>query len=382
MNDELISYLEETHSRRLSALPTNLRPFTRETRNLPRCMVLTGPRGVGKTTFLIHHAQGRRFLYLSADNPYVAQESLYGIVRDVFLAGYKGVIIDEAHFARDWSLHAKALSDDFPDRSVWLSDSSSLVLRSGAGDLSRRYVPVVMPILSFREYLALRVGTDYPVFDPFGEIPVHADADLLRYHAEYRREGTRPFFAEGYYAERMREILHKTLHYDVPFFLPTVTDGNLRLMNAIVGTLAQASIPRLHVRSLCADWGIGAEKLYQLLFVMESVGVLRIVRRRNDTKARTAGDRLFFGDPTMYSVLKGDSGNARESLVVAAFAEAGHTVESTGDESAGDFVINGDVTIEVGGHRKARKAAQYVIRDGLDVPAGNAVPLWAVGFQY
>jgi len=54
----------------------------------------------------------------------------------------------------------------------------------------------------------------------------------------------------------MLAVLDKTLYADIPFFLPNVTDGNLRLMKAITGTLAGAAIPRLQVRSLCADWGI------------------------------------------------------------------------------------------------------------------------------
>jgi len=45
--------------------------------------------------------------------------------------------------------------DDYPDRLLWVSDSSSLVLRSGTGDLSRRFVSIVMPLLSFREFVAL-----------------------------------------------------------------------------------------------------------------------------------------------------------------------------------------------------------------------------------
>ena len=49
-------------------------------------------------------------------------------------------------------------------------------------------------------------------------------------------------------------------------------------MRAIIGTLANSSIPRVQVTSLCSDWGIGAEKLYQLLFVMESVDLLKIVK--------------------------------------------------------------------------------------------------------
>jgi predicted AAA+ superfamily ATPase len=104
--------------------------------------MLTGPRGVGKTTFLLYHAQKffethrERLLYLSADNPTLGSEGLYEIVSSIFLAGYAGVIIDEVHFAKDWSIHLKALYDDFPKHTLWISDSSSLCLRMGKGDLS------------------------------------------------------------------------------------------------------------------------------------------------------------------------------------------------------------------------------------------------------
>ena len=77
---------------------------------------------------------------------------------------------------------------------------------------------------------------------------------------------------------------------------------------------------------------IGAEKLYQLLVVMESVGVVRIIRKPRDTEAGTVGHKLFFGDPTLYEVLGGNTGCAREALVAAMLAEAGHTVEACPDE--------------------------------------------------
>ena len=51
-----------------------------------------------------------------------------------------------------------------------------------------------------------------------------------------------------------------------------MTVDNIRLMSAVVGTLSMSSIPRLQVRSLCADWNVSADKLYQLLDVMEAVG--------------------------------------------------------------------------------------------------------------
>ena len=105
-------------------------------------------------------------LYFSADNPMLAGEPLYETVKSMFMAGYEGVIVDEVHYARDWSLHLKALYDDFPAHRLWASDSSALVLRTGHGDTSRRYVPIHMPLLSFREFLFLETGVDYPVCDP------------------------------------------------------------------------------------------------------------------------------------------------------------------------------------------------------------------------
>lgn len=392
MDHYKIARLEAAMQRRLDALPLRIRPFTRSQGELPRACMLVGPRGVGKTTFLLHHARKRRLLYLSADNPFAASEHLYETVHSIFLTGFEGVIIDEVHFARDWSRHLKALYDDFPKHLLWISDSSALVLRGGVGDLSRRFVPIMMPLLSFREFLFLETGMEYPVHDAFAgenKLPVQPGADILDAFRMYRECGTRPFYGEGNFSERMFAVLDKTLYGDVPFFLPQVTDGNLRLMKAIVATLSGSSIPRLHVRSLCTDWGIGAEKLYQILEVMESVGVIRIIRYQNDSKARSAGAKLFFSDPVFYSLLAGDPGTAREALVAALCSAAGWNLEAARDETKGDFVLSktnaraGKVfMVEVGGRSKQAKQADFVVRDDIEYPAGRAVPLWLLGMGY
>ena len=321
-------------------------------------------------------------LYVPADNPLLADVPLYEIAGDIFVRGYGGIVIDEVHYARDWSKHIKAIYDDYPDRTVWVSDSSSLVLRSGTADLSRRFMSIRMPLLSFREYVELRTGESFPVFDPFVSVPVAASAQLLARFYDYRRHGTRPLFAEAGYPERMTAVLEKTLQADVPFFVPRITDANIRLMNTIVATLARSPVARLQVRSLCADWNVGAEKLYQLLFVMESVGVVRVIRKPNDTKAGTVGEKVFFGDPTYYDVFAGNIGTAREALVGAMLAESGRAIEASRDERSADFVVDGQVTIEVGGRNKEHKGADFVVRDDIDTPTRSSLPLWSLGFLY
>ena len=401
--EELIENYKTIMARKLADMPERIRLWTTEyiaKNKLPKNMILTGLRGIGKSTFLLLHSikSGKKMLYFSADNPRMTAFNLYDVVSTAFLQGYEGVIIDEVHFARNWSAQLKSLYDDFPDRYVWASDSSALVLRHGTADLSRRYVFVHMPILSFREFLYIETGNAYNTINPFemkegDALPVKPDASILDLFEQYKSHGTRPFYTEGDYEKRSLSVLEKTLNSDVPFFVPQITDDNLRLMSAVVGTLAMSSIPRLQVRSLCTDWNVSADKLYQLLEVMEAVGVVRIVRYPNDTKAKSAGAKLFFADPCLYSVLHGNPGNMREAFVTILLQEAGYSVNASKVETDGDFVITKNIgglnlgtspkiKIEVGGKDKVLKKSDWVIRDNTDFPTAKAIPLWLLAMGW
>ena len=400
---DVIADFKTTMERKLSAMPKRIRLWSTEyaaNKPLPKNMILTGLRGCGKSTFMLYHAiqSGKKMLYFSADNPVLASENIYNVVSAIFLQGYEGVIIDEVHFSRNWSASLKSLYDDFPDRIVWASDSSSLILRKGTADLSRRYVLVQMPFMSFREFLFLETGSVYDVSTPFehdtdAELPVTPDATILSLFEEYKNHGTRPFYQEGNYEERSLAVLEKTLNSDVPFFVPTITQDNLRLMTAVVGTLSSANIPRLQVNSLCADWGISADKLYQLLEVMDAVGAIRIIRFQNDTKAKSAGAKLFLADPCLYSVLHGKTGNQREAFVSGILNQAGFSVNAVRNETEGDFIIskktgnlqleiNPSLKIEVGGRDKILKKSDFVIRDNLDYPTEKTIPLWLLAMMW
>lgn len=386
MTNDIIQTIVRAMQRRMASMPKRLRLYTTEHTELPKALLLTGARGCGKSTFLLHHSQGKRLLYFSADNPKIMGMSLYDLVSSILMLGYEGVIIDEVHYAANWSIHLKALYDDFPGKTFWVSDSSSLVLRVGEGDLSRRYVPMQMPLMSFREFLFLETGNVYPRYTLGDfELPVQPDAGLLNHFRNYRRYGTRPFYQDGDFEARYIAVMDKVFSNDIPFFLPSVSENNLRAMRAIVGTLSNSSIPRVQVRSLCADWGIGAEKLYQLIFVMEHIGLLRIVRIQGDTKARSIGAKMFFADPCAYEVLWADQGTEREAYIVNCFVHAGYSVEAMRDERRGDYVVSHGsdmITIEVGGKSKKPKSADFVLRDNTDYPAAKAIPFWLAGMMW
>jgi len=61
--------------------------------------------------------------------------------------------------------------------------------------------------------------------------------------------------------------------------------------------------------------------------------------------------------------------------------KAGKSVFAADDERICDFVVD-DATLEVGGKSKSGKAADFVVRDGLDVPLPGVIPMWLLGMMY
>jgi hypothetical protein len=183
------------------------------------------------------------------------------------------------------------------------------------------------------------------------------------------------------FREQIERIIEKTLHGDVPFFVPQISDIHFRLMNAVVGFLAISKVPTLNIERMCRDWGIGKRKLYELLTVMNATGIIRIVYRESDNRTFSKGEKIFFGDPAFYSIGAGNIGTKREAYVAQSFEDAGRRVFACADERNGDFSVDGKI-IEVGGRSKKPKKAEFVIRDDTDLPHSNSIPMWTLGFQY
>ena len=374
--------------RLLAHQPVKVRKYVEELDISGRAGLLIGPRGTGKTTWLLRQVEKHHFLYVSADHPAFSNIPLYSLIEAAFMAGYEGILVDEVHYAVDWSRHLKSAYDAFPGKQLLASDSSTIVLRQGMADLSRRFPIRTLPLLSFREFLTLRLDREIPVLDPFSYVPAQVrqltrNVNVLRYFREYMQGGFRPFFLEeaDLYLEKVMNTVTKTMEADIPFLVPRLTENHLRLMNAVIGYLAVSKVPRLEVNSLCNEWGVSKEKLYQLLEAMQRAHLVRIIRKQNDSKMHSAGAKILLHEPAIYGFFGQNDGTAREAYAAAAFQEAGKRVFAASREVDSDFTVEGR-TIEIGGRGKSRKQADYVVRDDLDLPAPGVLPLWLLGLQY
>ena len=67
-----------------------------------------------------------------------------------------------------------------------------------------------------------------------------------------------------------------------------------------------------------------------------------------------------YNETGSYSILNGNIGTAREALTAMLLSNAGWNVEAAKNELSGD----------------------YVIKDNIDYPSSNTIPLWLLGMIY
>ncbi|GAB6182927.1 ATP-binding protein [Thermodesulfovibrio hydrogeniphilus] len=386
MINDLIDKLEVISERLKKFVPSKIRLYFKDINiEKSRGALVYGLRGVGKTTFLLHKiaSQNLNFLYFSADHPAVSPYPLYDLVSAIFNRGYDGVVIDEVHHANNWSIHVKALYDEYPDKYIWISDSSNILLRKATADLSRRFVQYRIPLMSFREYIHFETGVEIEKINPFEPedsiFEKTKNLNILKLFRDYLHSGTRPFYLEGNYCERLKALVEKSLFYDIPFYVPSVSENHLRVILAIVGTLINSPIPLINISGMCSEWGIGKEKLYNILETMAQCEILNIVKKQGK-HVYTKGAKIFLSDPSVYICYDRNLGNVREAFAVMCFKEK-YQVFACKDDEECDFLVEG-FTVEIGSKDKKPKKADFIFSDEIDVPVKNRKPLWILGLGW
>ena len=141
------------------------RYFIKEDKIKHRLTIITGQRGVGKTTTIAQYMalnKALKSLYVSMDNFLIGERSMYEIAEAFEMQGGKLLCFDEIHKYTNWSQELKSIYDNFPNLQVIASGSSSLEINKGSHDLSRRAHILKMYGMSFKEYLELTLELELP----------------------------------------------------------------------------------------------------------------------------------------------------------------------------------------------------------------------------
>jgi len=374
-----------------------------------RSSLIIGQRGVGKTTLMLQYLKenyelpSTKALYISVDNPFFKNISLYEFATDFEKYGGEVLFIDEVHKYKDWSTHIKSIYDSTELKLV-ISGSSMIQIHAQEADLSRRVRLYRLANLSFREYLAFKGVADLPFYtvDEVFENHLSIANDILTqikplaHFEEYLSSGCYPFMLQDKddYNHLLMGIVNQILEVDMPY----VTNINFSQIDKVkkLVYLLSTSVPlKPNISKLSIAVEVSRPTLLEYIHYLEIGSLTNSVNQ----KARGYGvvskpDKLFmYNTNLMRGISKSmDIGTQRETFFVNQIKSSLYNEPSLLDENIlldvyGDFRVLNNYTVEIGGKNKSFKQIEnipnsFVVADGIESGFGNKIPLWLFGFLY
>jgi predicted AAA+ superfamily ATPase len=367
-----------------------------------RLVCIRGSRGTGKTTLMLQHIKKtfseklNNVLYVSLDNLYFSDNSLIDFVDTFAKKGGTHLFLDEVHKYPDWSRVIKNIYDDYPELHLAFTGSSLLEILNARSDLSRRALVYNLQGLSFREYINLKEGKDFPILSLENILEnnenlsaqISSQIKPFSFFDDYLRFGYYPYFLEGIddYYTRLNETVNLILEIELPLLrkLDVAYIVKIKKLLAVIGKSAPF-IP--NTSELASSIQIARQTLLQYFeYLEESKLIYQVFKQSRGLGTLEKPDKIFLENTNlmyMFSDSNTDIGNIRETFV---FNQLAYKHEVLFSEQS-DFFVDKKFTFEVGGKNKKRKQIKditnsYILADNIEYGTERRIPIWLLGFLY
>ena len=211
--------------------------------------------------------------------------------------------------------------------------------------------------LSFREYLNLFHGFDFPVLSFEDILALKMDIPSgfhpFEYFPEYLRQGYYPFPHDDF-DTRLMQMVNLSIETDIPQYAG-MNISTARKLKRLLAVIARSVPFKPNISTLATVLNVSRNSVADYCLYLEEAGL--IAQLRDDTGGiRGLGkvDKIYLDNTNL--------------------------IHALGRESA-------DTTFEVGGRKKGQKQIEglirgYVVKDEIEYGHGNVIPLWMFGFGY
>lgn len=361
---------------------------------------IKGARGTGKTTLLLQYLNqsglpSSQIAYFSLDEIFFLSHSVLEVVKTFYQLGGKIVVLDEVHKYPNWSKEIKNLHDRYRDLQIIFTGSSIIDISKEEGDLSRRAVVYELHGLSYREFLALRMGMDLPIvkledlLNPGFSIRGHFTSDFLplQHFQTYLRNGYFPFSGEneGIYFKKLRQLVRTIVEYDMAEIRGFDIRNGKKLLQLLY-LIAQQVPFKPNVSALADKTLIHRNSMVSYLHYLADARLIDLLYPAGISVAMLQKPEKIFLNNTNFlftlSEKNPESGTIRETFFNS-LVKVTHAVQYS---PSVDFLVDGIFHFEIGGKNKSRKQAKeeltWIVKDDLEYPVGKSLPLWVFGMLY
>ncbi len=361
-----------------------------------RLIGIKGSRGVGKTTFLLEYASeffgkdNRECLYVNLNHFYFTERTLVDFAAEFRAKGGKVLLIDQAFKYPDWSKELRYCYDNYPDLRIVFSGSSVMRLKEENPDLSGKVVSYNLRGFSFREYVNLMAGTQFPVYSLDEILKDHqiiaesicSQVKPMAYFQDYLHHGYYPFFLEKRnFSENLLKTMNMMLEVDV-LYIKQIEQSYLPKMRKLLYLLATGTPGAPNVSQLSKDIETSRATVMNYIKYLTDARLTNMLYTDGETFPKKPAKVYMHNTNLMYPV-RPESVNA-QSVRETFFYNMLHKDHklNVGLKNA-HFMVNRTYNFKIEESLRLRNNPElFYAVDKTEIGDENLIPLWLFGFLY
>ena len=363
-----------------------------------RMIGIRGPRGVGRTSFLLQYAKEnydvrlRQCLYINVNSFYFQAHGIVDFAGRFVAEGGQVLLIDQVFKLQNWREQLCECYRLYPYlRIVYTTTSVSMGEEedtTGLSSLSRTYV---LHGFSFREYINLATQQSFEPYT-FDKL-LNEHEQILRtilpkvhpwnYFLDYLKHGYYPFFLENHnFTEALLKAMNNMIEVDL-LLNKQIELKYLARIKKLLYLLAINDPTSPNVSKLATEIGTSRATVMNYLKYLEEARLINMVHREGEKFSKKPAAIYLHDANLMYAVY--EPSMTEQTIMEAFFVNClwrHHTVHKA--RRAGLFRIDNTTNICVCDKTKrVRTAADTIyVKYNTDIGREKEIPLWLFGFLY
>lgn len=362
-----------------------------------RLIGIRGPRGVGRTSFLLQYAKEhfdarlRKCLYINMNNFYFQAKGIVDFAGEFVKTGGQVLLIDQAFKLSNWREQLCACYHQYPLLRIVYTTTSVENAEDDHTELSHLSNCYVLHGFSFREFINLETDNNFRAYS-LPELLRDHDTILKTtltkvrpwlYFEKYLKYGYYPFFIENHnFTENLLKAMNMMIEVDI-LFTKQIELKYLARLKKLLYLLAISDAASPNISRLAEEIGTSRATVMNYLKYLEEARLINMVYREGDTAAKKPATVLLHDTNLMYAVY---TPHMNEQLVMETFFVNSlwrhHSVRK--GRRDGFYNINNRVNIVVCDRNRRVKSNSDTIyaRYNTETGRGGDIPLWLFGFLY
>ena len=356
-----------------------------------RMIGIKGPRGVGKTTFLLQYAKENFCLYVNMNSFYFQGRGLVDFADEFYRGGGQVLLVDQAFKLPDWRQELCACYRRFARLRIVYTTSSVETADEQDDELTQISRCYVLHGFSFREFVNLQTGGNLAAYS-LDEI-LHDHERILKailpkvrpwqYFQDYLHHGYYPFYLESRnFTENLLKAMNMMIEVDI-LFIKQIELKYLSRIKKLLYLLASDGAASPNVSSLAAAIGTSRATVMNYLKNLEEARLINLVYREGEAFPKKPATVMLHDTNLMYAVY--NPSLSEQHIMECFFVNSlwRHHAVHRGKRD-GVYRVDGLKDICVCDKRRRMKTDEslYYARYNAEVGRGREIPIWLFGFLY